>query len=684
MDSLLILVLLFPFWLIGAVAMTTAIPTKPLIKACAYIRMSSPDSKDSPAMQKQAVLDLAATHGYQIVKWYYDLGITASHDPEKRAGWMRLLHDAPTAEWKVVLVYSRSRFSRLDSIEEGSPKQILREAGKTLHAVIEGISDWKSSTGRIMDTIRTEENHESSRKLGFVIAAAKKKALEDGTPFGAPCPYGYMRRITDLHHEERDIARSERFELPKGWSQVLIPGDGVEVETVQWLFSEYASRDVSFRSLAIYLNDIKHVPAPRSGRWKSRTVARILRNESYVGDTRLGKEQWGRFARLEKGQVVEAEPGVGKRTCEGVLRRSTHEGIIEREMWDRVQAKLKRRGNGRKGRRPRAGGHALTGIVICGHCGQTMSAHRREKRDTVYECRNAGSYGNGSGCGHWSVKELDLRVLLIDKLTEELDMRLLEPYSVQPPRPQQKRNDNADLKKLAQLEHQIKQGRKNVLLARREVIEGLQKELHEWEVEFEVLAERIKRKSEAVPQLEKELREWSKWFAAEKEKLIPVQKSPARGVACEEGLRFGVEEFRETLLRFGCKAICWWKDQDAGGDWPIDRVRILLGWRPQGVIQADSRENDCPQMSRGGPSTAHLGETWDAVLRLDFDAHDVFPLSYELILPTMKELLAKNARCGQIAEHLNLKGMKTREGNLWDTEKVMKFLYRNGVRGLRK
>jgi hypothetical protein len=66
----------------------------------------------------------------------------------------------------------------------------------------------------------------------------------------------------------------------------------------------------------------------------------------------------------------------------------------------------------------------LVGMVMCGHCGQTMCAHRgggkKGSVDVRYMCHN-GMCGTGT-CSAWSVREDDILPLVIDKLASEHDV----------------------------------------------------------------------------------------------------------------------------------------------------------------------------------------------------------------------------------------------------------------------
>lgn len=311
------------------------------IKACGYLRVSKADQTEVAVglqTQSDAILKLAEQQGYEIVEWYEDVGHSGSRD-SKRTGWLKMLADAPNAEWEVILCHDLSRFSRMDSIEEGCAKQTLREAKKRLHTVVQGLVYWETSVGRIIDTIRSEESNAYSARNAHISLEGKRRAFEEGRRPGGKCPYGYACQVTDPRGNSHSISREEYFAAPRGWLKTLVPGAPEEAEVVRWLFDTYASTDAGIASLASQLK-ARGVLSPTGRTWHASTVVRILANDIYVGDTRFGRCSSGKFARLQYGHVVKAASCDPNERQGGIVRHNTHTGLVTREVWDRVQAKL--------------------------------------------------------------------------------------------------------------------------------------------------------------------------------------------------------------------------------------------------------------------------------------------------------------------------------------------------------
>ena len=132
-----------------------------------------------------------------------------------------MVADAATGDFSVILCLDMSRFGRLDTIEGADAKKSLRDAGVKLHTLVEGVFDWTTSTGRIMDCVVSEAAHHYSVVLGQKTLEGKLDAFLHGKLFGFKTPYGYARKITDNLGVERVISRTEEFTKPKDWKGAL-------------------------------------------------------------------------------------------------------------------------------------------------------------------------------------------------------------------------------------------------------------------------------------------------------------------------------------------------------------------------------------------------------------------------------------------------------------------------------
>lgn len=149
--------------------------------------------------------------------------------------------------------------------------------------------------------------------------------------------------------------------------------------------------------------------------WTYTTVNRILRNESYIGNMVQGR----------KSQRMRGRAKLKKRE-EWIVVNGTHEGIIDRDIWEKVQELLQcetRREN------PVTTKNIFAGILRCGTCHCAMvkkTGTRRDKKETqkssvFYYC---GSYvrSGRNFCTSHSVSQDKLEKTILEDVQQMIKM----------------------------------------------------------------------------------------------------------------------------------------------------------------------------------------------------------------------------------------------------------------------
>lgn len=222
-------------------------------------------------------------------------------------------------------------------------------------------------------------------------------------------------------------ARLIRKELKSDVIKLIPSTNRDHVRTVRTIFDLYVNSAITFRSLAIRLNN--------EGRrfydklFTHALVRSIVMNPAYVGDTYYGKVRSGRIHTFDKkGVIVKVDHGDGKAARsedEQLVKKNTHDGLIDRKMWNRAQEKL-RDMRTRVTFAPSNPDYYLKQILVCGHCGKNMTGRtevvpRTKDRVVVYMCSSyvAGrSKGVASRCGAHRITHKDAEQLLMDKIKE--------------------------------------------------------------------------------------------------------------------------------------------------------------------------------------------------------------------------------------------------------------------------
>jgi len=380
--------------------MATRHSTTPgLIPAAGYLRRSTSKQEKSLAEQKAEILTYAAEHGYQIVSWYIDDGISGDAT-EKRLDFQRMIADASgRRDFEAILCWDQDRFGRFDSMEAGYWIHPLRKAGVKLVTVADGPVDWEDFSGRMVYSIKQEGKHQFLHDLAKRVTRGMKTTAAAGGWNGGPVPFGFDRgEFTTAGDFTRRLLDGEKHR--KGCMVKLIPSDDpAKLEAVRFAFDRFATADVSLRQLAREL-DAKGYPSPTDRGWNHAGLAEMLRKPIYTGTSRWGGRSYGKYAPV----------------ADAIEQAGTFEPIIDRATFDRVQKRLAK---GTRKKSARRAEYPLRGLLFCAHCGLPMigTCVRRPGGYTYhkYLCR---SYG--AGCGHHAVPARQVLGWLVPALQEVL------------------------------------------------------------------------------------------------------------------------------------------------------------------------------------------------------------------------------------------------------------------------
>jgi DNA invertase Pin-like site-specific DNA recombinase len=476
---------------------------------------SSPQEKSIP-QQHTETAPRAQQAGIDIVREFRDEGISGG-GMKKRDAFLEMLRFCETQAQQgtpvnVVVCYDTSRFSRATSMETAHYIWSFQKA--LVHRVFtcERWFDFRKEEDRAIFLLQQDfTNNRYLRDHSARVLRGLKATVAAGFWAGGPVPYAFDRLLFDEKGEPVGrVARGEKLAYRAKGSKTLpvpIPADDpdaarqLERQTIAWLFEQFDERHVSSRALAADLND-RAVPPPgrprrarrpdtqpqAAPRWTPDTVENLLASPLYAGLYRWGHLARGKHHRFVAGEICpqleqDSPPTVN---VNGVLHVKLEEGIVPQDRWERVQRKLAQR----KGGRPvcRCDGYLLTGLVRCGHCRSRMQGERRP--------RGAGARGPGQAyyycvgyrrrpgsCRPYAIQERKLlgalarklqQVYLAPERLEGLRARLREKLQSGrrggPEEPAMLRQ------RLADLDAEIEQGRRNLFRAGDDATFGALKE----------------------------------------------------------------------------------------------------------------------------------------------------------------------------------------------------------------
>ena len=324
-----------------------------------YLRKSTDKQEASIDRQRESLQRYAERNQLDIVGEYVDSGISGVGSTEKRPDFKRLVKDAGSNVFDVVLVWQLSRLSRSDALETAAELRPLRRSGVRLVTSDKGEVDWDSTVGQILFTVETNGSNEYVRKLAHGTADGQRKVAERGEWVSGRPPFGY------------DI----------GPDRKLIPN--ADAQTVKNIFAAYRNG----KSLRGIVELLASCGQKRNVSW----VRYVLANRLYVGDFVWGRNCQAKFYAIRDGLPTEDFDNGPTAENEQIIVRDNHPAIVSRSDFDAVNKMFASR---RRGTTPHknGGGFVLSGLVRCSCCGHAMTG-QRDQKVIRYRCSGAQHAG---------------------------------------------------------------------------------------------------------------------------------------------------------------------------------------------------------------------------------------------------------------------------------------------------
>lgn len=374
-------------------------------KVAIYCRLSEEDrhklfkTDDSNSIQNQKsmLLQYAMEQGWEIFNIYSDDDYTGAD--RNRPEFQRLLQDAQQRKFDIILCKTQSRFTRELELVEKYIHGLFPQWGIRFISIVDN-ADTANKGNKKSRQINGLINEWYLEDMSENIRSVLNNRRQNGFHIGSFAPYGYKKDPDQKGH-------------------LLIDGEAAAVvREVFTLFSQGCGKTAIARSL----ND-RSIPNPTeykrlhglcpSGRknstlWTYSAISHMLANEVYIGNMVQGK--YGSISYKTK----QNKP---KPKSEWYRVPGTHEAVIDRTLWDRVQAILAQRA------KPFQGG--CVGLFArkarCANCGYSMRSTKSRGRHYL-QCPIRHTAKHACTGAFISVEKLE--IIVLDELNRLLDLYL--------------------------------------------------------------------------------------------------------------------------------------------------------------------------------------------------------------------------------------------------------------------
>ncbi|MDL2258455.1 recombinase family protein [Eubacteriales bacterium OttesenSCG-928-K08] len=389
----------------------TMAPERVLYNAAAYTRLSSDDKKkrgDSLETQHDIIENFVAmSSDIRIVETYTDNNATGTNFD--RPGFQRMLADAESGRINCIIVKDLSRFGR-NAIDAGYYiEKYLPSLGVRFIAVTDSF-DSNDGDGGIILPLKNLIAESYALDISRKCKSVQRQNIRDGKFVGGLAPYGYAKDPQDCRHLIVDPEAADVVRKIFDWAAQHM-GIG---EITRTLNNEGMLPPSHYKRAKGLIENEKLVGIQY---WQIRTVREILHDRVYAGDMEQGK------SRTINGKEIPTDPS------EWICVKNTHEPVISRDQFNRVQAILQKTYEHDKASRSEAVPYSpniFKGKVYCAHCGQPMHRHRQNK-DGIYWYRCETQWKlKKDACVQVSVKEADIKSSILATLQNQTEAILGE------------------------------------------------------------------------------------------------------------------------------------------------------------------------------------------------------------------------------------------------------------------
>jgi DNA invertase Pin-like site-specific DNA recombinase len=248
------------------------------VLAASYLRCSTEEQARGLSIegQRDSVHAYAAAHDLEIVAEYADVGLSGSYDVDRRPELARMIRDAASGAWSVVLVWIEDRLARDNALAGWIEVELRRSRVQIVPVATPNASDLERDYHKVA----------AGEQLRLIRANTRRglrAAWDRGRRLGA-APYGY---------------RWERDEM--------VP-DPLELAQVVALFDSAAA-------------GVPLTQLDRRMEWHRGRTLWTLRNPAYAGGRAFGRKR----KTLQRDYEI---------------RWDTHPAAVSRDTWDAVQSRL--------------------------------------------------------------------------------------------------------------------------------------------------------------------------------------------------------------------------------------------------------------------------------------------------------------------------------------------------------
>lgn len=334
---------------------------------------------DIPVQRAEAEQYIAKQPEWIFDKEYIEKAVSAyKNRVQDREVLKQILADAKEKQFDILLAYMSDRIGRQE--EYSFYVATLNQLGIEVWTIKDGQLKTQEHIDKLLNFIRFWQNEGESKKTGMRVKDAQKEMVKAGKFVGGKAPYGYRLVPSGMVSNHGRLLKKLE----------IVEEDAAVVKKIYQLA---VYQGMGYEKIAKTLNE-EGIRAISADKWKSGTVAGILKNPVYMGYFAINRRiNQGGFTRLDRKDWIYSE------------KQITELEIIPQPVWEKAQEIREARKSRLNASRQQTlkeyeeqykipfttrGKLSLLGLVYCGYCGRRLK--------------------NGSYCNRWMTKAGEKKV----------------------------------------------------------------------------------------------------------------------------------------------------------------------------------------------------------------------------------------------------------------------------------
>ena len=316
--------------------------TKNDFKVAIYIRLSREDGdkqeSESIGNQRDIIMRYIKENNLKFIDEYIDDGVSGT--TFEREGFKRMISDINRKKINMVITKDLSRLGR-EYIQTGQyVEKFFPEHNIRYVAINDGIDTYSNSSCNEITPFKSILNDMYAKDISKKIRSVIKEKQIKGEYMCTVAPYGYKKDIVKKNHLVIDQNTSY---IVKDIFNMYLNGNSV------YHIKEYLNRN-NIQSPSGYAR--KQIKIKK---WNSVTILNILSNKAYIGATVANKRVNISYKSKKRIKVPKEE---------NIITENTHEPIIEKGDFEKVQFLLAKKSINKKNRHE----YLFRGLIKCKTC----------------------------------------------------------------------------------------------------------------------------------------------------------------------------------------------------------------------------------------------------------------------------------------------------------------------------